>query len=438
MPRVSTRSERLTNRIVEAATPAEKLYRITDTAQTGFCLAVHPSGKKTFRVRYVTAEGKNSEKTLGEYPGLLPAAAREQAAKLRSEVRLQAVDPAEEARAARKDGTQRRERTLKALIEAYLEDTEARGEKRDSTVAKERQYLLKTITPRMGAVRADELTAVDVSRALAAIKTDASKRGKKGVSAANDCRKYLMLVMGLGKKAGWVSSNVVADVDKYKETPRERIATDDELKALWKRWEARSHTDGDKEGRESAAALQFACLTLQRGEEAASLPWTEIDLDAKVWTIPASRKKEGRLAVVPLSDAAISILRDALERHPESEGPFVGRGGVDLIKRGSLTQAFERDCAALKIADLVPHDIRRTGRTIITSPERLGFAPHVGEAVLTHAVGDTLVRTYDRNSYLADKRRALDAWALEVLSVASGDTVRPKNVVAFPASAGGA
>jgi integrase len=430
MPKPATRSEKLTNRIVEAAKPAQRLYRINDSDQLGFCLAVHPNGRKSFRVRYVTVEGKNSEKTLGDFPGLLPIAAREHAGRVRSEVRLQAVDPAEAAREARRVGTLQRARTLKLLIEAYLADVAARGEKRPTTVAKERQYLLRTIIPRLGSFKADSLTAVDVSKALAEIKADAAKRGKRGASAANDCRKYLMLVLNYGKRLGWVVTNVVVDVDKYVEEARERIATDDELKALWSRWGAR-RASGDTLGRNSAAALQFACLTLQRGEEAASMPWSELDLKAKTWTIPAARKKERRLAVVPLSDEAIAILREARDRHPVACGPFVGRDGVTPIRRGSLTQAFERDRAALGIGDLTPHDIRRTGRTIITSPERLGFAPHVGEAVISHAVGTRLQRTYDRNSYLIDKRRALEAWAAEVLRIADGGERTDGNIVTF-------
>ena len=77
MPKPSANTQKLTNRTVEAAAPRDRLYRINDETQPGLCLAVHPSGRKSFRVRYVTAEGKNSEKTLGDYPGLLPVPARD-------------------------------------------------------------------------------------------------------------------------------------------------------------------------------------------------------------------------------------------------------------------------------------------------------------------------------------------------------------------------
>ncbi|MCR9130321.1 MAG: tyrosine-type recombinase/integrase [Alphaproteobacteria bacterium] len=435
MPREATRTLKLTNRSVEAAEPAERRYRINDTDQRGFYLAVQPSGKKSFGVRYVTTEGKNSEKHLGDFPGLLPAKARELAAQMRSEVKAAKIDPAEEARKARQDGTDRRKRTFMALAEAYLQDMEARGKKRPATVAKERQHIGKHLMPLLGSQSVETITGVEIAKALAKVRTEASKRGKTGNSAANDCLKYARQVLKYGQKLGWLpkSSHPWEDVEKYEERPRERVATEAELKALWSRWEARKNRP-DPRGWHSAAALQFALLTLQRGEEVVSLPWSEVDLEARVWTIPGERKKEGRTAVVPLSEEAVAILRAAQERDPDAPGPFVGRRlkaetEANSLKRGSLTQAFERDCEALKIEDLTPHDLRRTGRTIITNPERLGFGPHVGEAVISHAIGDTLTRTYDRNSYLLDKRRALEAWAREVGRIVSGNRPAAENSV---------
>lgn len=428
MPKPSANTQKLTNRTVEAAAPRDKLYRINDETQPGLCLAVHPSGRKSFRVRYVTAEGKNSEKTLGDYPGLLPLPARDLAAKMRSEVRTQGADPAEAARATRKVGTQRRERTLKALFEAYLKDVEARGQKRSSTLAKEKQYLNKTLTPRLGHLKADEVTALDVSKHLAEIKAAASKPGKDGIAAANDCRKYLRLAFEHGRKLGWMTTNIVNDVDKYATTSRERVASDAELKALWGHWEAKREAE-DPRSWSSAAALQLACLTLQRGDEVCSMPWGEVDLETKTWTIPANRKKEKRSAVVPLSDEAVAILKEAKARFPDAAGPFPGRK-EGLLRRGSLTQACKRDCEDLGIDNITPHDLRRTGRTAITNPEALGFPPHIGEAVISHAVGNTLTRTYDRNTYLSEKRNALDAWGREVMRIASGEG-RVSNVVKF-------
>ncbi|CAN0113654.1 unnamed protein product, partial [Chrysoparadoxa australica] len=157
--------------------------------------------------------------------------------------------------------------------------------------------------------------------------------------------------------------------------------------------------------------------------EVAGLRWEEIEREKAVWVIPAERHKQRKEVLVPLSAPALAVLDEAEELHPGSVGPFVSHAGGGTIRRDSLTQSFSRDCERLGIEGRTPHDLRRTGRTAISDPERLGFAPHIGEAVLSHALGNALMRVYDRNAYLTEKRKALDAWAGEVEWVVSGGDV---------------
>lgn len=433
MPRDAKRKVKLTSKAVEALKPDAKRYRVLDTEQAGFCVEVMPSGQKSFLVRYKTSEGKLSQKVLGHYPSLLPVKAREEAARVRSVVKVERIDPVEADRQRRKDGTERRQRTLAALTEIYLKDAEARGKKRPSTLAKERTHLGTNVLPRLGRLPVDKLTAVEIADALADIKASAaSRRGGTGSAAANDCRKYLRLVLEFGRKRGWLAVNPVQDVDKYLERPRERVATDAELRALWNHWEAQKAPRNDTENGEalgrgwtSACALQLLTLTLQRGEEVASMRWSEVNFEERRWTLSAARKKEDRGAIVPLSPQALAILEEARKVNGHAEGPFMGRpdpdGRCSTIERGSLTQAFERACIKLGIEGLTPHDMRRTGRTRLTDGERLGSLPHVAEVVLNHKQGDGLVRTYDLNAYLPEKRAALEEWANYVERVARGE-----------------
>lgn len=420
MPRKNANAERLTKRRVQAAEPRERRYRINDTDQAGFYLFVYPNGRKVFGYRYVTFEGRESEAVLGDFPGLTPEVAREQAGKRRSEVRLSKADPAKERRQAKAQGTQKRKRTMEALGEDYLQAERNKGEKSEVTLGKARHYLESAIYPRLGSKPVAEVDHLVISEALQSIKNAAAARsGKSGAGAANDARKYLLQLFERARFLGWISTYPMEHIDRLPEAPRQMTATDDQLKALWSAWEVRK-ASGDERGRASAMALQFLLLTLQRGEEVASLPWSEIDWGKKLWTLPASRKKERRAAVVPLSDQALAILREAQELDPEGHGPFAGRGGGGAVKRNTLTQAFRRDTERLNIASLTPHDLRRTGRTAITNGEGLGFAPHVGDVVLNHSTGSSLQRTYDINAYLPEKRRALQAWADHVERVVTG------------------
>ncbi len=407
--------------------PASKRYRVNDSKQSGLCVMVHPTGAKSFSVRYVTADGKNSDKALGMFPSVSVEQARRMAAEIRSNVVANRIDPVEQARAVRSEGKQKRERTLAVLIEAYLTHIEREGRKAPTTLAKERHHLRQNVVPLMGKVPVQTIRRRDLRELLHQVAEAAARQptGRGGRTAANDCLKYLKLVFDFAvDDLEWIETNPATGLRKLEVTqPRGREATSEELKALWTLWDERMK-DGRAPDWAGSAALQFLALTLQRGEEVASATWGEMDLEAKRWQLPASRKKERQEAIIPLSEPALDILSEAQRRFPVAKGPFPGRG-TETIKRDSLTQLFSRDCEALGIAGLTMHDLRRTGRTAITDPERLGFPPHIGEAVLSHAVGTTLTRAYDRNNYLTEKRRALEAWGVEVLSLTRRATSEP-------------
>jgi integrase len=72
-----------------------------------------------------------------------------------------------------------------------------------------------------------------------------------------------------------------------------------------------------------------------------------------------------------------------------------------------------RACKILGIPPAGPHDLRRTGRTMMTS-ERVGVTYETAERVIAHLVGSAVSRVYDRNEYLREKRAALEAWAREI------------------------
>jgi integrase len=163
--------------------------------------------------------------------------------------------------------------------------------------------------------------------------------------------------------------------------------------------------------------VRLLILTGCRREEIGALRWSEINLEAKTITIPGSRTKNRTHHVAPLSDLALDILK---EQHR-----IIGR---DLVfgrsDSGYLGFTFSKKLLdeALKLEPWVIHDIRRTVRTGLG---KLGVAPHVAEATLNHLPAK-LVRTYDRHTYAAEKRAALDAWASHIrliLAQAEGGNV---------------
>ena len=216
------------------------------------------------------------------------------------------------------------------------------------------------------------------------------------------------------------------------ETRRDRVLDDAELKLAWEAFEAIGWPFGP------IGKLLF--LTGARRDEVAGMEWREIDLDARTWTLPASRTKNKREHVVPLSDAAVEILADL----PRVEGGrFVfsttGRTAVSGFSRAkasvdaAIIQRLRKD-AEERGDDLTDvkgppswmlHDLRRT---VATNLQKLGVRLEVTVAVLNHVSGSRagIVGIYQRHSWAEGKRAALDAW---VRAGRNRDGQSPSNVV---------
>ena len=179
------------------------------------------------------------------------------------------------------------------------------------------------------------------------------------------------------------------------ETSRDRVLSDDELRAVWRAADAlETPYDG---------FIKLLILTGARRSEVAGMMWREIDFDAKLWTLPAARAKNATEYQIPLSDSAVQILR-ALPRIADSDLVFTLSGRVPI-------RGFHN--VKTRIDDLMPagpswtlHDFRRT---FASGCARLGIAVHVVEAALNHRSGSIrgIAAVYNRYSYDTEKRAAL-------------------------------
>jgi integrase len=152
-------------------------------------------------------------------------------------------------------------------------------------------------------------------------------------------------------------------------------------------------------------------LTGCRREEIGLLRWSEIDMGARTILLPPSRTKNRRQHAVPLSESALEILKAMSSR--DGRDYVFGRNGDGY---SNWSEAKNRLDATVSLKEpWTLHDLRRTVRT---GMGRIGVLPHVAEAVLNH-LPPKLIRTYDRNTYAAEKRDALERWASH-LAVAIG------------------
>jgi integrase len=154
----------------------------------------------------------------------------------------------------------------------------------------------------------------------------------------------------------------------------------------------------------SARALEFTILTAARSGEVLGARWSEVDLEAKLWTVPAGRMKAGREHRIPLPERAGEILSTLAET---KIGDFVFPGA----KRGSplsvmaLTMVMRRTGAG----NFTVHGFRSAFRD--WAGERTNFPREIAEAALAHVVGDETERAYRRGDALEKRRELMSAWA---------------------------
>ena len=191
-----------------------------------------------------------------------------------------------------------------------------------------------------------------------------------------------------------------------KEKPRERSFTDSELKAFL------THVDEVHREPRTAACLKILLLTGQRRGELAMARWSNVDLEAKTWTIPDADAKAGKGHVVPLSDLAVAEFQMLKRLAKNSKFVFCTDDGERADPK-LITRSVARCQATWKklgLAAWTPHDLRRTCRTGLA---KLKIAPHIAERVLNHAQ-EKIPGTYDLHDYLDEKREALEKWAKTV------------------------
>jgi integrase len=152
----------------------------------------------------------------------------------------------------------------------------------------------------------------------------------------------------------------------------------------------------------ASAALEFTILTAARTSETIGATWDEIDLEARTWTIPPERMKVREEHRVPLSSAAIALLKE-LPREKDNPHLFPGaRSG------SSNSMSMIRVLRQLR-ADVTVHGFRATFST--WANESTSYPPLVIEHALSHSVGTAVQRAYQRGDLFDKRRKLMEAWA---------------------------
>jgi integrase len=166
----------------------------------------------------------------------------------------------------------------------------------------------------------------------------------------------------------------------------------------------------------AARALEFAILNINRTGEVTGAAWPEIDLRARLWTIPAGRMKAGREHRVPLSDAAVAILKE-MQKVRENDFVFPGSKGRRPISNMAMTMTLRR----MGRGDITVHGFRSTFKD--WASDCTGFPREIIEMALAHTIPDKVEAAYRRGAALMKRRRLMDAWTRQCTNTRAGNNV---------------
>jgi integrase len=201
------------------------------------------------------------------------------------------------------------------------------------------------------------------------------------------------------QQQGKAESNPVAFTEKREEQKRERVLSDDELRAIWN-----AAGEGDY-----GTIVKLLMLTGQRREEIGGLMWSEI-ADGKI-NLPPNRTKNGKAHFVPLAEAALALLPKRTGRDH-----LFGRGdGADGFAGWSAAKA----ALDKRLGDMPAWTLHDLRRTVSTQMHEKGVAPHVVEAIINHISGHKagVAGRYNHANYSAERKAALDMWAAHVMQL---------------------
>ena len=383
---------RLTDTAVRKAKPTDKTQRLFDGG--GLYLEITPAGGKRWRQKYRFA-GKEKLLAHGTYPDVSLAEARERREKARK-LLANGVDPGQHRQAEKAAGAERAGNSFEVVAREWLT-------KRDwvpNYTAKVTAWLENDVFPYIGGRPVAELTAPEFLRVGRRIED----RG--AIESAHRVLQNCGQVMRYAIATGRADRNPVADLKgALAPTPEKHHAAIVDPEGIGALLRA---IDGYKGSHVTRCALQLAPLLFVRPGELRQAEWTEIDLEAAEWNIPASKMKMRQPHLVPLSRQAIAILEELQPLTSRSQYVFPGgRSSKRPMSENALTAALRR--MGYEQGTMTVHGFRAMARTILD--EVLHYRPDYIEHQLAHAVKDPNGRAYNRTSHLPERRKMMQAWA---------------------------
>jgi len=361
-----------------------------DDDDRGFGLRVRDTGSKIWVYQY-SRNNKTRRMSIGVWPTMSPAQAREQVRKLSAERRLGA-DPAHDLAVRQVD-----KESFANVVALYLQAK--KPDLRERTYTETERYLTGDSKSSAKSLNARPLALITQSEITDLLDRVAKDSGKP---TSNRLRANLAAMFTWAMQRGKVTANPVMLTEKRAEQSRDRVLADHELAAIWN-----ALPEGD-----FGTIVKLLMLTGQRRAEIGGLRWSEIDMRQGQINLPGERTKNGHPHFVPLSEP----VRTILQTQPHIRDHVFGRGDSADGFAGWSAAKRALDASLPKLEPWTLHDLRRT---MATGMGELGVQPHIIEAAINHQSGHKagVAGTYNRANYHAERKVALDKWAAHIMAL---------------------
>ena len=400
---MGSQATHLSDMKVKAAKPKEKDYILTDG--NGLQMRVRSNGSRLWNFNYIhPVTKKRVNMGLGTFPEVSLALARKRTVEARELVAL-GLDPKEKRDAERNAKKAATEHTFENISSAWFEL------KKDSVTQAYAEDIWRSLTlhifPDLGTTPISTISAPQVINLLRPLETKGSLETVKRLT------QRLNEIMTYGVNSGLIHANPLSGIRSVFKKPKKKnmaALPPDELKELMVAIANASIK------RTTRCLIEWQLHTMTRPIEAATTRWADIDIEKKIWTIPAERMKKRRTHIIPLTEQALAIL--------EAIKPYSGyREYVFPADRDPRTHCNSQTAnMALKRMGfegrLVSHGMRSMASTILNERR---WDPELIEVALAHVDKDGVRSTYNRAEYIELRREMMAWWSEHIQEAATGN-----------------
>lgn len=361
------------------------------------------SGERSFAYRF-SLNGKRWKKTIPYEIGLAEARKRamEYALQVDKETNPCLEEKAKRAAEAARVAAAKAEQAdiIDRVSDSFIQDAHRR-KLRPASIEQITYVMRKRILPEFGERRMSQIPKRD----WYAFRELIAKEGY--IPMANRVLDWASNLYSFAIEREIVDKNPITGIKRLPETPRARLLDGAELAAIWR-----------AAGKLKSPHAQYIRFLMFGGRrtEVANLTWNEIDLAARVWTLPKARSKNKRELVFPLPDLAIEVLM-TLPRTSDFVFSTNGRAPVNCFCE--IKQRLDAHLPP-EMGHWTFHDLRRA---FSSHCAQIGIPLHITELLLNHVSGQIkgVAATYNRYSFAAEKRSAVEAWSRHVAQLVAGE-----------------